>query len=264
MTDGIDNPSTLPQLNEGNYPNIRTGTPITGLTNGTAYFVKYVDANTIELRTIAGGQSINLTGVGAGTGHTIRAFIDGVNTQFKLVENGAPFSTRLGKTPDKDQLFVLANGIVQNPTNYTYASDIITFNKPLLNGTTVVAMYYDRASYTSSFQLDTIGDEIKTFDVANGLTPGNGYSNGTYINVPLKNNLGSGSGATADITVTSNKVSNVVLNQAGNGYTENDVLGISEIGEQLTNNYIPSTASYTPASGDLELTIGNHLSLIHI
>ena len=258
MTDGIDNPSTLPQLNEGNYPNIRTGTPITGLTNGTAYFVKYVDANTIELRTIAGGQSINLTGVGAGTGHTIRAFIDGVNTQFKLVENGAPFSTRLGKTPDKDQLFVLANGIVQNPTNYTYASDIITFNKPLLNGTTVVAMYYDRASYTSSFQLDTIGDEIKTFDVANGLTPGNGYSNGTYINVPLKNNLGSGSGATADITVTSNKVSNVVLNQAGNGYTENDVLGISEIGEQLTNNYIPSTASYTPASGDLELTIGNH------
>ena len=188
----------------------------------------------------------------------LELFIDGVNTQFKLVENGAPFSTRLGKTPDKDQLFVLANGIVQNPTNYTYASDIITFNKPLLSGTTVVAMYYDRASYTSSFQLDTIGDEIKTFDVANGLTPGNGYSNGTYINVPLKNNLGSGSGATADITVTSNKVSNVVLNQAGNGYTENDVLGISEIGEQLTNNYIPSTASYTPASGDLELTIGNH------
>ena len=126
-------------------------------------------------------------------------------------------STRLGKTPDKDQLFVIANGIVQNPANYTYASDIITFNQPLLSGTTVLAMYYDRASYTSSFQLDTIGDELKTFGA---ITPGNGYSNGTYINVPLKNNLGSGSGATADITVSGNKVTNVVLNQAGNGYTK--------------------------------------------
>ncbi|BCU98588.1 MAG: hypothetical protein CM15mV22_2200 [Eurybiavirus sp.] len=164
-------------------------------------------------------------------------------------------STRLGKTPDKDQLFVIANGIVQNPANYTYANDIITFNQPLLSGTTVLAMYYDRASYTSSFQLDTIGDELKTFGA---ITPGNGYSNGTYINVPLKNNLGSGSGATADITVSGNKVTNVVLNQAGNGYTKDDVLGLSEIGEQLTTNYVPSTATYTPASGDLVLTIGTH------
>ena len=258
MTDGIDNPSTLPQLNEGNYPNIRTGTPVTGLVNGNEYYVKYVDANTIEISSIPGGPAINLTSVGAGSGHTLRCFIDGVNTQFKLTENGTPFSTRIGKTPDKDQLFVLANGIVQNPSNYTYASDIITFNKPLLGGSSVIAMYYDRQSYASSFQLDTIGDEIKTFDVANGLTPGSGYSNGTYTNIPLKNRLGSGSGATADITVAGNEVTNVVLNQAGNGYTEDDVLGLSEIGEQLTTNYVPSTATYTPASGLLVLDIGNH------
>jgi hypothetical protein len=258
ITDGIDNPSTLPEPNIGNYPNIRTGTPISGLSNGSAYYTKYVDANTIELRNIPGGTSINFSAVGSGGGHTIRCFIDGTNTQFRLANTGAPMSTKLGKTPDKNQLFVIANGIVQNPQNYTYASDIITFNKPLLSGTNVLAMYYDRASYTSSFQLDQIGDELKTFDVTNGLTSGRGYSNGTYINVPLKNNLGSGSGATADITVANNQVSNVVLNQAGNGYTEDDVLGLSEIGEQLTNNYVPSTASYTPASGDLELTIGTH------
>ena len=41
-------------------------------------------------------------------------------------------------------------------------------------------MYYDRASYTSSFQLDQIGDEIKAFDIANGLTGGTGYADGTY------------------------------------------------------------------------------------
>ena len=255
ITDGIDNPSTLPEPNIGNYPEIRSGTPIGGLANGAAYYAEVIDSNTIKLRTSPGSAAINLTTVGAGSGHSFRSFIDGVNDTFKLANNGVPMSTRLGKTPDKDQLFVIANGIVQNPANYTYANDIITFNQPLLSGTTVLAMYYDRASYTSSFQLDTIGDELKTFGA---ITPGNGYSNGTYINVPLKNNLGSGSGATADITVSGNKVTNVVLNQAGNGYTKDDVLGLSEIGEQLTTNYVPSTATYTPASGDLVLTIGTH------
>ena len=258
ITDGVENPSTLPNPNVGNYPNIRTGTAISGLSNGGVYYTKVVDANTIELANIPGGASIDLTTVGTGVGHSIRCFIDGTNTSFKLVNNGTTMTTKLGKTPDKDQLFVIANSIVQNPANYTYANDIITFNQPLLSGTSVLAMYYDRLSYSSSFQLDTLGDEIKTFDVASGLTSGNGYTNGIYTNVPLKNRLGSGSGATADITVTTNKVTNVVLNTAGNGYTENDVLGLSDIGEQLTNNYVPSTATYTPASGDLELTIGTH------
>ena len=258
ITDGIDNPSTLPNPDTGNYPLVRTGVPITGLTNGTAYYARVIDANTIELRNIPGGTKINLTAVGGGVGHSIRSSIDGTNKEFKITHNGVAMSTRLGKTPDNDQLFVVANGLVQNPTNYTYANDIITFNQPLLAGTSVLAMYYDRKSTTTSFQLDTLGDQIKTFDVANGLTSGNGYTNGTYTNVPLKNNLGSGSGATADITVAGNKVSNVVLNASGIGYTEDDVLGLSDIGEQLTNNYVPSTATYTPASGDLELTIGTH------
>ena len=130
------------------------------LTNGSAYYVRYIDANTIELRNIPGGPAINLSAVGSGGGHTIRCFIDGTNTQFRVVNNGTSMTTKLGKTPDKDQLFVIANGLVQNPQNYSYANDIITFNKPLLNGTSVLAMYYDRQSYTSSFQLDTIGDEI--------------------------------------------------------------------------------------------------------
>ena len=63
ITDGIDNPSTLPEPNIGNYPNVRTGTPVTGLTNGGAYYVKYVDANTIEFRNIPCGPAIILSGV---------------------------------------------------------------------------------------------------------------------------------------------------------------------------------------------------------
>ena len=381
ITDGVENPSTLPNPNIGNYPSPRTGTAISGLTSGNKYYIKVVDANTIELANIPSGTSIGLSAVGTGGGHSVRCFIDGINTQFKLVNNGTSMTTTLGKTPDKDQLFIIANGIVQNPANYTYASDIITFNQPLLNGTSVLAMYYDRASYTSSFQLDQIGDEIKSFatgltgtgthtfvsgltngivantappsdftaqagttydaatglielnigshtlttsnkisfspvgavtftcdaddhatehsyprytdpagqsaildieavtgttitvnvgkssNTSSGLTPGFGYTDGTYTNVPLKNRLGSGSGAVADITVSGQKVTNVNLTldntgaSNGNGYTENDVLGLSEIGEQLTNNYAPSASTYTPSTGVLELTIGSHSML---
>ena len=228
------------------------------MTSGNNYFIKYVDANTIELRESTGGSAINLSSVGTGVGHGFRLRQDGINTQFKMRTDGIDIGTKIGKTAESKQMFVIVNGIVQNPANYTFASNIITFKQALLEGSSVLAMYYDRASYTSSFQLDTIGDELKTFDTTNGLTPGSNYSNGTFNNIILKNRLGSGSGATADITVTNNSVSNVVLNQAGNGYTPNDILGLSEVGSQLTNNYVPSTATYDPASGNLELTIGQH------
>ena len=49
------------------------------------------------------------------------------------------------------------------------------------------------------------------------LVPGRGYSDGVY-NIPLKNKRGSGTGATADITVTDGSVTNVKLNTPGNGY----------------------------------------------
>ena len=258
ITDAIDNPSTLPTKNIGNYPNARTGTPIGGLTSGNNYYIKFDSADYIQLRESSGGSVINLSSVGTGVGHGFRIFQDGVNTQFKMRTGGIDIGTQIGKTAESKQMFVIVNGIVQNPANYSFANNILTFKEPLLEGSSVLAMYYDRSSYTSSFQLDTIGDELKTFDTTNGLTPGSGYNNGTYTGIILKNRLGSGIGATADITVTNNSVSNVVLNQAGNGYTPNDILGLSEVGSQLTNNYVPTTATYDPASGNLELTIGNH------
>ena len=259
ITNGIDNPSTLPVSNTGNYPNNRTGTPLGGLTHDGTYYVKYVDANTIELATTDGGNAIDITSVGTGVGHTIRMFIDGHNDTFLVRTNGIDIGTKIGKTAAKSQLLVMTNGLVTNPATYTFANNSITFITPPLSGTEVLMMYYDRQSYTSSFQLDQIGDELKAFDVANGLTPGSGYSDGTYTNIPLKNNLGSGTGATADITVTNGSVSNVVLNNAGNGYTSNDVLGISDprVGEQLVKNFLPSTATYAPTSGEMVLTIGS-------
>ena len=54
------------------------------------------------------------------------------------------------------------------------------------------------------------------------ITQGTGYTNGTYLNVPLTGGLGTG--ATANINVTLNKVSSVVLLNAGINYGSGDIL----------------------------------------
>ena len=59
--------------------------------------------------------------------------------------------------------------------------------------------------------------------VNNGtITPGYGYANGLYSNVPLTG--GSGSGATANITVAGNVITSVTLNSKGNFYAVGDIL----------------------------------------
>ena len=229
ITEGIDNPGTIPDEDRGNYPQQRTGTPIGGLTSGNPYFIRYVDANTVELAATSGGSAINFSAVGEGVGHQLNLKADGVNTKFKLRAANTDLSTKIAKTAVKSQLFVIINGIVQNPANYTFANDTITFGAAPLDGSEFLMMYYDRASYTSSFQLDQIGDEIKTFNLTDGLVPGYGYTDGSYTNVPLVNKRGTGSGATADITVSGTRVTNVVINNAGNGYTSDDIVGVSDL-----------------------------------
>ena len=65
--------------------------------------------------------------------------------------------------------------------------------------------------------------------LTDGLVPGYGYTDGSYTNVPLVNKRGSGTGATADITVSGTRVTNVVINNAGNGYTSDDIVGVSDL-----------------------------------
>jgi len=51
---------------------LTTGTLPTGITAGTVYYVKYINANTFNIATTAGGTSINFTGSTSGT-HTLWA-----------------------------------------------------------------------------------------------------------------------------------------------------------------------------------------------
>lgn len=59
-----------------------------------------------------------------------------------------------------------------------------------------------------------------------GLNGGTGYASGNYFNVPLTG--GSGSGATANITVTAGVVTNVVLTSGGSLYVVGDELSASQ------------------------------------
>lgn len=106
-------------------------------------------------------------------------------------------------------------------------------------------------TYTSGFAkipLDTYYTELKINDLVEGIdipagttlnliqssgvktlgsiTPGSGYDDGTYNDVPLTG--GSGAGATADITVSGGAVTFVVLVDPGAGYQVGDVLSADD------------------------------------
>lgn len=64
--------------------------------------------------------------------------------------------------------------------------------------------------------------------IASGtITSGSGYANNLYSNVPMTG--GSGNGATANITVAGNVVTNVRFNNQGNFYVAGDVLSASTL-----------------------------------
>ena len=91
------------------------GTVITGLTDNTAYYVINVDPNTIKLATSSSnaqaGTAINLTGLGAGTTHTLNAAFDGTNTKFKATHSNGTKA----KISRAAQLTISINGVNQQP-----------------------------------------------------------------------------------------------------------------------------------------------------
>ena len=91
------------------------GTVITGLTDATAYFIIKVDQSTIKLATnasnAASSTAIDLTGLGAGTSHTLKVAFDGVNTKFKATHTSGIKS----KVSRAAQISLSINGVIQQP-----------------------------------------------------------------------------------------------------------------------------------------------------
>ena len=90
------------------------GTAITGLADGVYYVIK-VDRNLIKLASSLSnannGTQINLTGLGAGTSHTLNVAFDGVNTKFKITHDSGTHA----KVTRASQLMISINGVLQQP-----------------------------------------------------------------------------------------------------------------------------------------------------
>ena len=100
------------------------GTVITGLTDGTSYFIIKIDHDTIQLATSASNAAsatpIDLTGLGVGASHTLNVKFDGTNTKFKITHSGGTKST----INRPQQLSLSVNGVIQNPaSDYNIESD---------------------------------------------------------------------------------------------------------------------------------------------
>jgi len=107
-------------------------------------------------------------------------------------------------------------------------------------GTTGIAVFVSTTSSSAQIAMGAspIGQALFTTPASiatfGTLVPGSGYVNGNYTNVPLIN--GSGTGATADITVVGGGVTVATLNNPGIGYAPGDVL-------TAYNTYLGGTGS---------------------
>jgi hypothetical protein len=90
------------------------GTAITGLADGVYYVIKN-DRNLIQLASSLSnannGTQINLTGLGAGTSHTLNVAFDGINTKFKITHDSGTHA----KVTRASQLMISINGVLQQP-----------------------------------------------------------------------------------------------------------------------------------------------------
>ena len=135
------------------------GTVITGLTDNTAYYVIKVDQNTIKLATSSSnaeaGTAINLTGLGAGTTHTLNAAFDGTNTKFKATHtNGTK-----AKISRAAQLTISINGVNQQPQE----SSAPTVGYGIASDSTIV---FSQAPVSTDKVFGTfIGEVAPSFDI---------------------------------------------------------------------------------------------------
>ena len=137
------------------------GGNITGLTNGTVYFVIKVDQNTIKLATNASnansGTAINITGTGTGTAHTLSVAFDGVNTKFVATYGGG---TKAQMTRAA-QLFLSHNGVIQRPHDSTSPS-----NGYGVDGSNSTIIFAAAPSSTDVIFGNLVANNFPTFDIS--------------------------------------------------------------------------------------------------
>ena len=148
------------------------GTVITGLTDGVYYIIKE-DHNTIKLATSASnasnGVAVNITGVGAGSSHTLNVAFDGINTKFKATHTNG----QKAKITRSAQLVISINGVIQQPHDSATPSTGFGFD---LDGTIVLSqapvagdIYWAHVLTNNNVTFDISDNDVDNF-TGNGST----------------------------------------------------------------------------------------------
>jgi len=137
-----------------------SGTAISGLTSGTAYFVTFDTANTFKLATSLANANnntnINLSSVGSGSSHTLTAAFDGVNTTFKITHGGGSSADIVNSA----QLQIAINNVIQKAnldSSYTEGFLVVDSRK---------IQFKTAPTVDDIFWGNIIANSIETFDIA--------------------------------------------------------------------------------------------------
>jgi len=165
-----------------------------------------------------GLQVVSLNNVGVGSSTSDFTFGGEILTLSSIISGGTNYTNGTYQNIPLTTVTGIGTGAT---ANMTVSGNSVT-SVTLVNGGNGYS-YLDALSVAPA----SIGNGIET---TSSLVGGTLYGNGSYLSVPLIYGSGSpaagglGSGATANITVVGNAVTSVSIQNAGIGYTVNDVL----------------------------------------
>ena len=195
LTDGINDPIATAEVLEGT---VRQNSVTLKVLSGTWIIDDDYTIRSDDLFNTVGTKIV-----------TIQSLSDNltpfdVNQSVALIETSAPHGLGIG---DRVAIDIIPDDVRKTKTYY------------------VRKRLYQNVVFQTPRQITTIDyTGIGRFD---NLNVGAFYTEGTYEDVPLTG--GSGSGATADITVDANgRVSSLVLTNGGSGYAQGDYLGVDD------------------------------------
>jgi hypothetical protein len=131
---------------------------------------------------------------------------------------------------------------VNDPRLSTTKETVIQYLKDFGDGLEVSSISKAGSTCTITTTLNHNINEIRQLSVT---TAGSGFENGTYYDIPLCTSTGSGSGATANVTVSGGVVTSATISYPGSGYGAGDTVTVKGI-PGSTNTVVLTVSSTMP------------------